>query len=186
MSSVPSIDTSSDFLTEMYALRDNFFNSIPEQCKKECVRTVWQQLWAKSMLSLTPEQLKDLGRAFVFAADAHKDQFRKSGDPYIIHTLSAALILADMRFDLPTLQAALLHDVLEDTSVTPDEMRDTFGDNVVTLVDGVTKLAHKDVKAFMSRDDIKGENLRKMFIVMARDIRVVLIKLADRLHNMRT
>ena len=186
MDSVPSIDDSSNFLTDMYSLRDDYFNSIPEQSRQECVRTAWQQLWSKAMLSLTPEQMKDLGRAFVFAADAHKDQKRKSGDPYIIHTISAALILADMRFDLPTLQAALLHDVLEDTNVTPQEMRDTFGDNVVTLVDGVTKLAGSDVKAFMSRDDIKGENLRKMFIVMARDIRVVLIKLADRLHNMRT
>lgn len=186
MDSVPSIDDGSNFLTDMYSLRDDYFNSIPEQCRQECVRTAWQQLWSKAMLSLTPEQMKLLGHAFVFAAEAHKDQKRKSGDPYIIHTISAALILADMRFDLPTLQAALLHDVLEDTNVTPQEMKDAFGDNVVTLVDGVTKLAGSDVKAFMSRDDIKGENLRKMFIVMARDIRVVLIKLADRLHNMRT
>ena len=186
MSSVPSIDESTNFLTEMYALRDEYFSRIPEQCQQECVRTVWQQLWSRAMLSLTPEQMKQLGEAFVYAAEAHKDQRRKSGDPYIIHTVSAALILADMKLDLATLQAALMHDVLEDTQVTPEEMAAKFGDNVETLVDGVTKLAHKDVKAFMSRDDIKGENLRKMFIVMARDIRVVLIKLADRLHNMRT
>lgn len=186
ISSVPSIDTSSDFLTEMYALRDEFFESIPEQSKHEMVRSVWQELWAKSMLSLTPEQMRQLGEAFVFAAEAHKDQRRKSGDPYIIHTLSAALILAGMRLDLATLQAALLHDVLEDTPVTPEQLTEKFGANVETLVDGVTKLARTDVKAFMSRDDITGENLRKMFIVMARDIRVVLIKLADRLHNMRT
>lgn len=186
MSSVPSIDESSNFLTEMYALRDEYFSRIPEQCQQECVRTVWQQLWSRAMLSLTPEQMKQLGEAFVYAAEAHKDQRRKSGDPYIIHTVSAALILADMKLDLATLQAALMHDVLEDTQVTPEQMAAKFGDNVETLVDGVTKLAHKDVKAFMSRDDIKGENLRKMFIVMARDIRVVLIKLADRLHNMRT
>ena len=186
MSSVPSIDESTNFLTEMYALRDEYFSRIPEQCQQECVRTVWQQLWSRAMLSLTPEQMQQLGEAFVYAAEAHKDQRRKSGDPYIIHTVSAALILADMKLDLATLQAALMHDVLEDTQVTPEEMAANFGDNVETLVDGVTKLAHKDVKAFMSRDDIKGENLRKMFIVMARDIRVVLIKLADRLHNMRT
>ena len=186
MSSVPSIDESSNFLTEMYALRDEYFMRIPEKSQQECVRSVWQQLWGRAMLSLTPEQMKQLGEAFVYAAEAHKEQFRKSGDPYIIHTLSAALILADMKLDLATLQAALMHDVLEDTTVTPEEMRDKFGDNVETLVDGVTKLARKDVKEFMSRDDIKGENLRKMFIVMARDIRVVLIKLADRLHNMRT
>ena len=186
MDSVPSIDDSSNFLTEMYALRDEYFARIPEKSRQECVRTVWQQLWGRAMLSLPPEQMKQLGEAFVYAAEAHKDQFRKSGDPYIIHTISAALILADMKLDLATLQAALMHDVLEDTQVTPEEMAEKFGDNVETLVDGVTKLAHKDVKAFMSRDDIKGENLRKMFIVMARDIRVVLIKLADRLHNMRT
>ena len=184
--SVPSIDESSNYLTEMYSLRDEYFSRIPEQSRQECVRSVWQELWARAMLSLTPEQLQQLGEAFVFAAEAHKDQLRKSGDPYIIHTVSAALILAAMRLDISTLQAALLHDVLEDTPVTPEEMRSKFGDNVETLVDGVTKLARKDVKEFMSRDDIKGENLRKMFIVMARDIRVVLIKLADRLHNMRT
>ena len=184
--SVPSIDESSNYLTDMYALRDEYFSRIPEQSRQECVRSVWQDLWARAMLSLTPEQLKQLGEAFVFAAEAHKNQLRKSGDPYIIHTVSAALILAGMRLDIATLQAALLHDVLEDTPVTPEEMREKFGDNVETLVDGVTKLAGKDVKDFMSRDDIKGENLRKMFIVMARDIRVVLIKLADRLHNMRT
>ena len=186
MSSVPSIDESSNFLHDMYSMRDGFFANIPEQSKTESVRSLWQELWARAMLSLTPEQMQQLGEAFVFAAEAHKDQVRKSGAPYIIHTLSAALILATMRLDLATLQAALLHDVLEDTQVTPDEMREKFGDNVETLVDGVTKLARKDVKAFMSRDDITGENLRKMFIVMARDIRVVLIKLADRLHNMRT
>ena len=186
MDSVPSIDESSNYLTDMYALRDEYFSRIPVQSQQECVRSVWHDLWGRAMLSLTPEQLQQLGEAFVFAADAHKDQLRKSGDPYIIHTLSAALILAGMRLDIATLQAALLHDVLEDTSVTPEEMREKFGDNVETLVDGVTKLARKDVKEFMSRDDIKGENLRKMFIVMARDIRVVLIKLADRLHNMRT
>ena len=186
LDSVPSIDESSNYLTEMYALRDEYYARIPEQCRQECVRSVWQDLWGRAMLSLTPEQLRQLGEAFVFAAEAHKDQLRKSGDPYIIHTLSAALILAGMRLDIATLQAALLHDVLEDTPVTPEEMRGKFGENVETLVDGVTKLARNDVKAFMSRDDIKGENLRKMFIVMARDIRVVLIKLADRLHNMRT
>ena len=120
MSSVPSIDESTNFLTEMYALRDEYFSRIPEQCQQECVRTVWQQLWSRAMLSLTPEQMKQLGEAFVYAAEAHKDQRRKSGDPYIIHTVSAALILADMKLDLATLQAALMHDVLEDTQVTPE------------------------------------------------------------------
>ena len=185
--SVPSIeDNSTNYLHEMSKLRDEFFSRIPKDSQQEIVRSLWQELWTKSMLSLTPEQLNRLGEAFVFAAIAHKDQFRKSGEPYIIHTLSAALILAGMRLDMSTLEAALLHDVLEDTSVTADEMREKFGEDVLTLVKGVTKLAGDDVKEFMSREDLTGENLRRMFVVMAQDIRVVLIKLADRLHNMRT
>ena len=186
INSVPSIDESSNFLQDMYIMRDEYFARIPEQSKKESVRSLWQELWKHAMLSLSPEQMQQLGEAFVFAAEAHKDQLRKSGDPYIIHTLNAALILADMRLDMATLQAALLHDVLEDTPVTHEEMREKFGEDVEMLVDGVTKLARDDVKEFMSRDDINGQTVRKMFIVMARDIRVVLIKLADRLHNMRT
>lgn len=186
INSVPSIDESSNFLRDMYVMRDEYFARITEQSKKESVRSLWQDLWGRAMLSLSPEQMQGLGEAFVFAAQAHKDQLRKSGDPYIIHTLNAALILADMRLDMATLQAALLHDVLEDTPVTHEEMREKFGEDVEMLVDGVTKLAGDDVKEFMSRDDINGQTVRKMFIVMARDIRVVLIKLADRLHNMRT
>ena len=162
INSVPSIDTSSNFLREMSSLRDEYFDAIPEQSKKENVRSSWQELWAKAMLSLNPGQMRQLGEAFVFAAEAHKDQLRKSGDPYIIHTLNAALILAGMRLDLATLEAALLHDTLEDTSVTPEELTEKFGADVETLVDGVTKLAKDDVKAFMSREDLTSENLRKM------------------------
>ncbi|MBR0149879.1 MAG: bifunctional (p)ppGpp synthetase/guanosine-3',5'-bis(diphosphate) 3'-pyrophosphohydrolase [Synergistaceae bacterium] len=186
INSIPSIDTSSNYLRDMYSLRDEFFAKIPEESQIEIVRSVWHELWGKAMLALNPEQLNMLGEAFVFAAIAHKDQRRRSGDPYIIHTLSAAVILADMKLDMATLQAALLHDVLEDTKVTPEEMREKFGNDVEMLVDGVTKLAKTDVKAIMSREDLTAESLRHMFIVMAKDIRVVLIKLADRLHNMRT
>ena len=186
MNSIPSIDNSSNFLHDMYALRDEFFSKIPENSKQECVRTVWQELWGKSMLSLNPDQMNKLGETFVFAAKAHEHQLRKSGDPYIVHTLSAALILADMHLDMATLEAALLHDTLEDTPVTSQELIEKFGADVETLVKGVTKLAGEDVKEFMSREDLTSENLRRMFIVMAQDIRVVLIKLADRLHNMRT
>ena len=123
INSIPSIDTSSNYLRDMYSLRDEFFAKIPEESQIEIVRSVWHELWGKAMLALNPEQLNMLGEAFVFAAIAHKDQRRKSGDPYIIHTLSAAVILADMKLDMATLQAALLHDVLEDTKVTPEEMR---------------------------------------------------------------
>ncbi|MBQ3402245.1 MAG: bifunctional (p)ppGpp synthetase/guanosine-3',5'-bis(diphosphate) 3'-pyrophosphohydrolase [Synergistaceae bacterium] len=187
INSIPSIeDSSTNYLRDMYILRDEYFAKIPEESKVEIVRSAWQELWGKAMLSLTPEQMHRLGDAFVFSAVAHKDQRRKSGDPYIIHTLSAALILAGMRLDMATLEAALLHDTLEDTQVTAAELQEKFGYDVYMLVDGVTKLARDDVKEFMSREDLTGENLRHMFIVMAKDIRVVLIKLADRLHNMRT
>ena len=186
LNSVPSIDNSSDFLHEMSSLRDEYFLRIPANSQKECVRSVWQELWNKAMMSLTPEQMRKLGETFVFSAKAHEHQLRKSGDPYIIHTLNAALILADMHLDMATLEAALLHDTLEDTEVTSEELKEKFGSDVEMLVQGVTKLAGDDVKEFMSREDLTGENLRRMFIVMARDIRVVLIKLADRLHNMRT
>ena len=186
INSVPSIDNSSNYLRDMYTLRDEFFDQIPENSKTEGVRDVWQELWAKAMLSLTPEQMKKLGETFVFAAEAHRHQLRKSGDPYIIHTISAALILAGMRLDMATLEAALLHDTLEDTDVTSQELIDKFGPDVETLVKGVTKLTGEDVKEVISREDLNSETLRRMFIVMAQDIRVVLIKLADRLHNMRT
>ena len=186
ISSVPSIDNSSNYLHDMYSLRDEFYSRIPENCKKECVRSIWQELWAKSMLTLNPEQMNILGEAFVFAAEAHKNQLRKSGDPYIVHTLSAALILAGMHLDMATLEAALLHDTLEDTNTTSADLIEKFGADVENLVKGVAKLAGDDVKEFMSREDLTSENLRRMFIVMAQDIRVVLIKLADRLHNMRT
>ena len=186
INSVPSIDNSSDFLRDMYVLRDEFFERIPENSKTEGVRSVWQELWAKAMLSLTPEQMNKLGETFVFAAEAHKHQLRKSGDPYIIHTINAALILAGMRLDMATLEAALLHDTLEDTDVTSQELIEKFGPDVETLVKGVTKLTGDDVREVISREDLTSETLRRMFIVMAQDIRVVLIKLADRLHNMRT
>ncbi|MBR1603048.1 MAG: bifunctional (p)ppGpp synthetase/guanosine-3',5'-bis(diphosphate) 3'-pyrophosphohydrolase [Synergistaceae bacterium] len=164
-------------------MRDAFYSQVPAESQAECVKSVWHELWSKCMTFLTPAQMHQLGRAFVFAAKAHEKQKRKSGDPYVIHVLNAALILAGMKLDLASLTAALLHDVLEDTPVTPVELSEQFGEEVVTLVDGVTKLGKLP---FMSFEGYQAENLRKMFIVMAHDIRVVLIKLADRLHNMRT
>src|SRR5436309_6316033 len=121
--------------------------------------------------------------AFVFACEHHADQRLLSGEHFIIHPVSVAKICAGMRLDTETLVAALLHDTVEDTSATLDEVREEFGDEVTRLVDGVTKLTGI---TFQSRDEKQAENYRKMMVAMAQDIRVVLIKLADRLHNMRT
>jgi GTP diphosphokinase / guanosine-3',5'-bis(diphosphate) 3'-diphosphatase len=122
-------------------------------------------------------------QAFVFACERHADQRRASGDDFIVHPVSVAKICAGMRLDTATLCAALLHDTVEDTSASLDEVRAEFGDEVAALVDGVTKLTGI---TFQSRDDRQAENYRKMMVAMASDIRVILIKLADRLHNMRT
>jgi GTP pyrophosphokinase len=122
-------------------------------------------------------------RAFVFACERHADQRRQSGEDFIVHPVGVAKICAGMRLDTATLCAALLHDTVEDTSASLIEVRDEFGEEVATLVDGVTKLTGI---TFQSRDEKQAENYRKMIVAMAHDIRVVLIKLADRLHNMRT
>ncbi len=132
---------------------------------------------------LKPKDVARLAEAYRFSEAAHAGQTRQSGDPYISHPLAVAEILADWRLDGQTLMAALLHDVTEDTSVTKDEISDTFGRPVAELVDGVSKL---DRIEFQSAEDAQAENFRKMLLAMARDVRVMLIKLADRLHNMRT
>jgi GTP pyrophosphokinase len=122
-------------------------------------------------------------RAFDFACDRHADQLRRSGDEFITHPVGVAQICARMRLDTETLCAALLHDTVEDTSASLDEIRDEFGEEIAQLVDGVTKLTGM---TFESRDERQAENYRKMMVAMATDVRVILIKLADRLHNMRT
>ncbi|MDW7728574.1 MAG: bifunctional (p)ppGpp synthetase/guanosine-3',5'-bis(diphosphate) 3'-pyrophosphohydrolase [Bacillota bacterium] len=122
-------------------------------------------------------------KAYAFSLKAHSGQLRESGESYIIHPLGVVLILAELELDLVTIIAGLLHDVVEDTEITLDDIRREFGDEVAALVDGVTKLSRLD---FTSKEEQQAETLRKMFIAMAQDIRVVLIKLADRTHNLRT
>ena len=132
---------------------------------------------------LTPEQIKDVRRAYRFGADAHEGQTRKSGEPYIQHPLAVAGILADMHMDHETLIAAMLHDVIEDSLVPKEEISEKFGGEVADIVDGLSKLTQ--IK-FESRAEAQAQNFQKMLMAMADDIRVILVKLADRLHNMRT
>jgi GTP pyrophosphokinase len=122
-------------------------------------------------------------RAFEFSDSAHRGQFRKSGEPYITHPLAVASILSQWRLDAQGLAAALLHDVMEDTAITKAEIETSFGKSVADMVDGVSKL---DQIEFTTREDAQAESFRKMLLAMAQDVRVILIKLADRLHNMRT
>ena len=132
---------------------------------------------------LKPEDVSELQNAYLFSQSAHSGQFRKSGEPYISHPLAVASILGKLRLDPQTLTAALLHDVMEDTHVSKTEISNRFGKPVAELVDGVSKL---DKIEFQTHADAQAENFRKMLLAMARDVRVILIKLADRLHNMRT
>ena len=127
--------------------------------------------------------VEKIERAYALARSAHAEQKRATGEPYIIHPVAAALTVVQLGMDTDTVCAALLHDVVEDTSVTLDEVRKAFGDDVATMVDGVTKLSK--IK-FVSKEEAQAENVRKMMIAMAKDVRVIIVKLADRLHNMRT
>ncbi|MGL5775072.1 MAG: HD domain-containing protein, partial [Aeromonas veronii] len=132
---------------------------------------------------LPPEQVEKLKQAYVVARDAHQGQMRSSGEPYITHPVAVARILGDMRLDHETLMAAVLHDVIEDTSVAKADLAEQFGNAVAELVAGVSKL---DKLKFRDRKEAQAENFRKMVMAMTQDIRVILIKLADRTHNMRT
>src|SRR5579872_6076541 len=138
---------------------------------------------AKAHESRPRDDLSSLERAFRFASENHKLQKRDSGDPYMVHPLMVAHILADMKMDPVSMETGLLHDVVEDTSVSVEDVRKNFGEDVARCVDGVTKLSKLD---FFSAEERQAESYRKMLLAMVNDIRVIIVKLADRLHNMRT
>jgi GTP pyrophosphokinase len=147
------------------------------------VEELYRSLEEKVRALRPKDDLAALDRAYRFAAEHHKLQKRKSGEPYIMHPLAVAHILTDMQMDLVSIETGLLHDVVEDTSAHLDQIRDLFGEDVARCVDGVTKLSKI---SFANREDRQAESLRKMLLAMTSDIRVVIVKLADRLHNMRT
>ena len=132
---------------------------------------------------LEPQPIKNVYHAYLFSAAAHEGQTRLTGEPYIYHPLAVARILAGMHMDAQTITAAILHDVIEDTETAKDQITDEFGKDVANLVDGVSKLTHLE---FESKQEAQAENFRKMMLAFAKDIRVIIIKLSDRLHNMRT
>ncbi len=148
----------------------------PERLYEELIRSV-RRYHPSADISL-------IEKAYQIASEAHEGQARKSGEAYIIHPLCVAIILAELELDKETIVAGILHDVLEDTVMTEDELTELFGKEITVLVDGVTKLGQLSYDA--DKVEVQAENLRKMFLAMAKDIRVILIKLADRLHNMRT
>ncbi|MBZ4200668.1 MAG: HD domain-containing protein, partial [Methylotenera sp.] len=132
---------------------------------------------------LKSEDIAQVWEAYRYADQAHQGVVRKTGEPYISHPVSVACILADLHMDLPTIMAALLHDVVEDTDISTADIKEKFGQQVAELVDGVTKL---DKIEFQSASVAQAENFRKMLLAMSQDVRVILVKLADRLHNMQT
>ncbi len=155
----------------------------PEGPAPDPVETLYSEL-RNRVLELRPnEDLSPLDRAFGFAKERHGNQKRESGEPYMIHPLLVTRQLADMNMDMVCLQTGLLHDVVEDTSAKLEDVRKSFGDEVARCVDGVTKLSKLNLA---SREERQAESVRKMLLAMVDDLRVILVKLADRLHNMRT
>ena len=159
-------------------------DSIGKTSAYESPQQLYEELLIKVQKYHPSDDLTLIQKAYEVAERLHKDQVRKSGEPYIIHPLCAAHILADLEMDKETIAAGLLHDVVEDTVMTKDEVEKEFGKEVALLVDGVTKLTRLSYDT--DKIEVQAENLRKMFLAMAKDIRVIIIKLADRLHNMRT
>jgi len=161
----------------------NLFEIVTDDRPLSADSTKINELCAELSTYLEPHQVEEVYRAFLLGAKAHEGQSRVSGEPYISHPVEVALILSQMRMDVSSIVAAILHDVIEDTATEKTQLADLFGSEVAELVDGVSKLASLD---FQSRAEAHAENFRKMMLAMVKDIRVIIIKLADRLHNMRT
>src|SRR5450432_4021711 len=145
--------------------------------------TKFRDLMKRLQENRPQDDLTIVKKAYDYSLKHHEGQTRASGEPYLVHPLEVALVLAEMKMDPVAISAGLLHDSVEDTSVTIDDIRAEFGEQVAHIVEGVTKISKID---FASREEAQAENVRKMVLAMVDDIRVVLIKLADRLHNMRT
>ncbi|SFG54091.1 RelA/SpoT family protein [Oribacterium sp. WCC10] len=163
-------------MTEEVVLERPKDNTPPEELYKSLIKTIKDYH--------PSDDLSMIDKAYKVATLQHKDQKRKSGEPYIIHPICVAIILADLQMDKETIVAGLLHDVVEDTGMTLQQVSDEFNPDVALLVDGVTKLTQLNLNT--DKVEMQAENLRKMFVSMAKDIRVIIIKLADRLHNLRT
>jgi len=180
---------SGHFLSRSFRLREPVVWYILITIMVDTVQLVCRKELLKQVEALYPDALGEVSRAIDYAMAAHEDQLRASGEPYIVHPIEVASILVDIHMDLSTIVAGLLHDVPEDTDVTIDDLEQEFGDTVAKLVDGVTKLRRVKRKSKIDQVDLteeQAEDLRKMVLAMVDDIRVVIIKLADRLHNMRT
>ena len=162
-------------------LDDGAFTALSEHQSPE---QLYQELISRVKKYHPSDDISLIEKAYNLASMAHKNQFRKSGEPYIIHPLSVAIILAELQLDKETIVSGILHDVVEDTIITDEQLRIQFGNYVALIVDGVTKL--EKITYNGDKLEYQAENLRKMFLAMAKDIRVIMVKLADRLHNMRT
>lgn len=170
-----------DVQTSELILDNGTFKSLKENQSPE---ELYQELISRVKRYHPSGDISQVEKAYKLASEAHKNQLRKSGEPYIIHPLSVAIILAELQLDKESIIAGILHDVVEDTIITEEELKEEFGEDVTVIVDGVTKL--EKIQYNGDKLEYQAENLRKMFMAMAKDIRVILVKLADRLHNMRT
>ena len=179
----PQVPSVSDMLGRPHSATMSLAANAPVLDKPSTPEERFQTLCDMGRAYMSEEELDQLQRAFAFANEAHKGQCRKSGEPFVLHPVEVAIILADLRMDADTLTAALLHDTVEDTETTIEDVESMFNAQVAQLVEGVTKITQIEVE---SLSDEQAATIRKMFVAMSKDIRVLVIKLADRLHNMRT